>query len=276
MVLLSNTQNILYWQDEVTERSVAALRADNIPHLVPHLHQEPGEPYPCVIVLPGGGYLRHADHECGPVAGWLNGLGINAFVLNYSVAPARHPKPYHDVRRAIQWVRKNAAQLNIDPKRIGVLGFSAGGHLAGTAAAWWENEALAIGDELDSISARPDLAVLCCPVVTGARGACNEGSLENLMGTSSDEARECFSLEKQISAQMPPTFIWHTADDVAVPISNTFLMAEALASSGVEFELHIFPEGIHGLGLCGVKKFRHKQVRQWIGLCEQWFRRQGF
>ncbi|MDF7825497.1 alpha/beta hydrolase [Pontiellaceae bacterium B12227] len=276
MLSLSNTRNILYWQNEVSDLSTAELKQDNVPHLVPFLQQEPGEPYPCVIVLPGGGYQLLSEHESAPVAGWLNGLGINAFVLNYSVAPAKHPQPYHDVRRTIQWVRAHAAALNIDPERVGVLGFSAGGHLAGAAASWWEDEALAIGDEMDAISARPDLAVLCYPVVTGKPGDCNEGSLINLMGDPSDEKRDVFSLEERISARTSPMFIWHTADDVPVPIGNSFSMAQAMSAVGAEYELHVFPEGVHGLGLCSVDRLRNAEVGQWRNLCAGWFERQGF
>lgn len=276
MTILNNMKNILYWKDEVSELPVSELKAENIPHLVPFMHQEPGEPYPCVIVLPGGGYQVLSEHESAPVAGWLNGLGISAFVLNYSVAPAKHPQPYRDVRRAIQWVRANAERLNIDPGRVGVLGFSAGGHLAGSAASWWEDDRLAIGDALDSISARPDLAVMCYPVVTGCEGDCNEESFNSLMDSPADEKRELFSLEKRIGANTPPIFIWHTADDTTVPVGNAFLMAQAMADAGAEYELHIFPKGIHGLGLCTIERLRNGDAGQWRDLCAAWLVRQGF
>ena len=171
-------------------------------------------------------------------------MGISAFVLHYSVAPARHPQPYHDVRRAIQWVRAHAEEFNIDPNRIGVLGFSAGGHLAGSAATMWEDPELAIGDELDSVSARPDLAVMCYPVVTANPETCHEGSVVNLMGDTPD--RDAFSIEKRVSENTPPVFLWHTVADATVPVDNAFLMAQALGKAGVEYELHVFPEGDQG------------------------------
>ncbi len=269
--------NILFWKGEATSRTAEELMADNIPHLIPFVQKEAGEPYSCVIVLPGGGYEGLSPQEANPVAGWLNGLGISAFVLHYSVAPARHPAPYHDVRRAIQWVRSHALELNIDPNRIGVLGFSAGAHLTGSAATMWEDSELAIGDELDSVSARPDLAVMCYPVVTGDSGSCHEGSVVNLMGDNpTDEMRDAFSLEKRVTANTPPVFIWHTADDEGVPVDNSFRMAQALGKTGVEYELHIFPEGRHGLGLCSIGDRRNAYLARWRDLCAQWLLRQGF
>jgi acetyl esterase/lipase len=270
-------RNILFWKNETTDQSAEELKAANIPHLIPFVQKEAGAPYSCVIVLPGGGYEALSPQEADPVAGWLNGLGISAFVLHYSVAPARHPQPYHDVRRAIQWVRAHAEHFNIDPNRIGVLGFSAGGHLTGSAATMWEDASLAIGDELDSISARPDLAVMCYPVVTGDSVSCHEGSLLNLMGGNlTDEVRDSFSLEKRVSSNTPPIFLWHTVDDATVPVNNAFLMAQALGKAGVEYELHVFPEGRHGLGLCSIGDRRNAYLARWRGLCAQWLVRQGF
>lgn len=270
-------KNILFWKNEETNQSDTELKGGNIPHLIPFVQEEDGGPYPCMIVLPGGGYGALSPQEAKPVAGWLNGLGISAFVLHYSIFPARHPQAYHDVRRAIQWVRANAERFNIDPNRIGVIGFSAGGHLAGSSAVMWENPLLAIGDELDLVSARPDLAVMCYPVVTGVPGSCHEGSLINLMDSNpSDEAREVFSLEKQVSPNTPPVFLWHTVDDEAVSVDNSFLMAQALGRAGVEYELHVFPEGRHGLGLCSIGGRRDAYVGRWRELCAQWLERHGF
>ncbi len=270
-------KNILFWKNKITDQTAEELKAANVPHLIPFVQKEAGEPYSCVIVLPGGGYEALSPQEADPVAGWLNGLGISAFVLHYSVAPARHPQPYHDVRRAIQWVRTNAAEFNIDPDRIGVLGFSAGGHLTGSAAVMWEDVSLAIGDELDSVSARPDLAVMCYPVVTANRGTCHEGSVVNLMGDNpSDEMRASFSLENRVTSNTPPVFLWHTADDAGVPVDNSFRMAQALGKAGVEYELHIFPEGRHGLGLCSIGDRRNAYLAHWRDLCARWLVRQGF
>lgn len=270
-------QNILFWKDERSGKSAEELKADNIPHLIPFVQKEEGEPYPCMIVLPGGGYEGLSPQEADPVAGWLNGLGISSFVLHYSVAPARHPKPYHDVRRAIQWVRAHAEEFNIDPNRVGVIGFSAGGHLAGSAATMWEDSSLAVGDELDSIFARPDLAVMCYPVVTANQETCHEGSVVNLMGEDpSKETRKRFSLEQRVTPNTPPVFLWHTADDELVPVDNSFRMAQALGKAGVEYELHVFPEGRHGLGLCSIGDRRNAYIARWRELCARWLERQGF
>jgi acetyl esterase/lipase len=270
-------KNILFWESIETDKTRDELKATNTPHLVPFL-QEDGSNFPCVIVVPGGGYGGMSLQESEPVAGWLNGLGISAFVLNYTVAPTKHPKPYHDVRRAIQWVRANAAEYNLDPARIGVLGFSAGGHLAGSAAVMWEDVSLAVGDALDSVSARPDLAVLCYPVITADKTVCHEGSIANLTGreNASAEERDAVSLERRVTKNTPPTFIWHTADDALVSVENAYLMAQALGRSNVEYEFHVFPEGEHGLGLCSVDFRRNAYVSQWKNLCEQWLYRQGF
>lgn len=270
-------KNILFWTNEETIHSSTDLQKDNIPHLIPFVQEQEGEPYSCVIVLPGGGYEFQSPQESKPVAGWLNGLGISSFVLNYSVSPVRHPKPYHDVRRAIQWVRAHAEQFNIDPNRIGVLGFSAGGHLAGSAAVMWEDPKLAIGDELDAVSARPDLAVMCYPVVTADSGSCHEGSVVSLMGPNpSADVRKSFSLENRVSSNTPPVFLWHTANDELVPVENSFRMAQALDRADVEYELHIFPDGRHGLGLCSVDNRRNTYLSKWRDLCAQWLMRQGF
>lgn len=270
-------KNILFWKDFLSDKSMEELKAANTPHLIPFVQKEPGEPYPCVIVLPGGGYQGLSPQEANPVAGWLNGLGISSFVLHYSVAPARHPQPYHDVRRAIQWVRAHAEEFNVDPKRIGVIGFSAGGHLAGSAATMWEDPELAIGDEMDSVSARPDLAVMCYPVVTADPETCHEGSVVNLMGENpTEETRASFSLENRVTSNTPPIFLWHTADDEAVPVDNSFRMAQALGKADAEYELHIFPEGRHGLGLCSIGDRRNAYVAKWRELCAQWLGRQGF
>ncbi|SEG99891.1 Acetyl esterase/lipase [Nonomuraea solani] len=211
----------------------------------------PVGPGPAVIVFPGGGYGHLADHEGEPVARWLNSLGVNAFVLRYRIAPHRHPLPLLDAARAVRWVRHHAAAHGVDPGRVGVLGFSAGGHLAGLLATE-SGPMLAEGphDAVDAADPRPDLAVLCYAVTVLTGPAANEGSARNLLGADAPEpARAELSIAGRVGAATPPMFLWHTADDEAVPVENTLRVSEALARHGIPQEVHIYPSGRHGLGL---------------------------
>ena len=223
---------------------------------------------PAVLVLPGGGYARQADHEAEPVAEWLAGLGVHAFVLRYRVAPDRHPAPLEDAKRAMLHIRSGAHGLSVDPARVGVLGFSAGGHLAATLST-----AVATGSsDLDVPGAVPDLTVLCYPVVSYTREV-HQGSVDNLLGDapSSDILAE-LSAEQQVTKATPPAFLWHTADDAAVPVSHSIGYAGALLSAGIPAELHVFPKGRHGLGLAA----EQPGADQWPDLCAGWLDRAGW
>ena len=170
-----------------------------------------------MLILPGGGYERHADHEAEPVAEWLASLGIHAFVLRYRVAPDRHPAPLADAKAALAWIRRGSHGLPVDSSRVGVLGFSAGGHLAATLAS-----GLSAGDDaLDLPDSRPDLAVLCYPVVS-FQAAVHQGSINNLLGDSPpvDLLAE-LSAELTVTGRTPPAFIWHTSDDEAVDVEHS-------------------------------------------------------
>ena len=182
---------------------------------------------PAVLVLPGGGYGRQADHEAEPVAEWLAGLGIHGFVLRYRVAPDRHPAPLEDAKQAMLQIRGGAHGLAVDPRRVGVLGFSAGGHLAATLST-----AVATGSaDLDVPSAVPDLTVLCYPVVSYTR-AVHQGSVDNLLGGSpSADLLAELSAEQQVTAATPPAFVWHTADDAAVPVRQAQPVADGQAGA---------------------------------------------
>jgi acetyl esterase/lipase len=204
---------------------------------------------PVILVLPGGGYGMLADHEAEPVVDWLGGLGWDAEVLRYPVAPARYPDALTAVRRRITALRAEGRT------RIGVLGFSAGGHLAGCAA-------LLPGERLE----RADFAVLCYPVVSMTDGP-HEGSLENLLGADRHFAADV-SLERLVTPESPPMFLWHTADDEAVPVRHSYLLARALSDAGVPHELHVFPHGRHGIGLA--EGFGAPAA--WTDLCSEWLR----
>jgi len=226
-----------------------------------------------VVVCPGGGYTMKADHEGEPIALWLNSIGLSAFVLNYRVAPYQHPYPLMDVKRAIRTVRYHGEEWNIDPRRIGVLGFSAGGHLASTAGTLYDHGDPDAEDPIECMDSRPDAMVLCYPVITFGEFR-HHGSMVNLIGEApSDELRESLSSEKNVTENTPPTFLWHTADDAAVPVENSLMFASALSKCKVPFELHVFPHGRHGLGLAREEGL---PVAAWTELCRNWFKTIGF
>jgi acetyl esterase/lipase len=241
------------------------------PTLVPYLVDR-ASPTAAIVVCPGGGYQRRADHEGEPIARWLNSLGISAFVVHYRVAPYRHPNPLSDAQRAIRTVRSRAQEWNVDPARVGILGFSAGGHLASSSGTHYDNGQANAEDAIERESCRPDLLVLCYPVISFVAFA-HSGSRTNLLGDPADpQFAELLSSENQVTAQTPPTFLWHTADDAAVPVENSLLFASALSRNKVPFELHVYESGRHGLGLAE----EIAGVRAWTDACAIWLAKQGF
>ena len=222
-----------------------------------------------VLVIPGGGYrIVAADHEGRQIAEWLNSLGVSAFVLQYRLGPRyHHPAPMQDAQRAIRMVRHNATKWAVDPARVGVLGFSAGGHLASTVATHFDLGAPDASDPIDRLSSRPDFAVLCYPVVSLADPVAHAGSRSHLLGETPDpKLVELLSNDRQVTASTPPTFLWHTADDTTVPVENSMRFFQALRDAKVPGELHVFAHGRHGLGLAQ----RDPVVSQWPQLCARW------
>ena len=246
-----------------------------VPTLTPFItNHHPGELSSAVIVLPGGGYARKAPHEARPIAEWLNSLGISAFVLDYRVAPYHHPIPLLDARRALQVVRSRASEWSLDSQRIGVLGFSAGGHLASTVGTHFEEITApeTPQDEVSSQDYRPNALVLCYPVISFCQFS-HVGSMENLLGPNpSDELRLALSNENNVTDQTPPTFLFTTATDQAVPVENSLSFGMALSAKKIPFELHVFDQGAHGLGLAQ----GHPSAQAWPELCASWFHRLGF
>lgn len=241
------------------------------PCVTPYVVQSDA-PHPGIVICPGGGYQTLAKHEGEPVALWLNSLGISAFVLSYRHSPYRHPVPVTDVRRALRFVRHHAEKWCIDPTRVGVLGFSAGGHLAACAAALELEEPEDDKDCIDRESARPDAAILGYPVISLQEYA-HGGTVKNLLGSSPDpELKSVLSVHRAVSASTPPCFLWHTADDPVVPLEHSLLLTRALRESEVPVELHVFPHGRHGLGLAE----EYPAVAQWTRLCAVWLRHLGF
>ncbi len=232
-----------------------------------------GEGRGAVIVCPGGGYGGRAAHEGEPIALWLNSIGINAFVLRYRVAPYKYPCALYDVQRAVRHVRHHAGDYGINPSKIGVLGFSAGGHLTATIGTHYDSGISDASDEIDRQSCRPDAIVLCYPVITLKQPYLHEGSMLNLLGRNPDpQLIELLSNECQVTEDTPPTFLWHTADDGAVPVENSMLFASALRRAGVPFDLHVYETGRHGLGLAE----EDKHVASWTSVCGLWLKRQQF
>src|SRR5688572_14353083 len=226
-----------------------------------------------MIICPGGGYGFLASHEAEPVGEWLNTLGVTAFVLKYRIAPRyRHPAMLQDAQRAIRTVRANAKAWGLDENRIGILGFSAGGHLASTAVTHFDSGNPSSDDPIEKVSSRPNLGVLVYPVITLSGPSAHLGSRRNLLGGSdSPELIDHLSSEKQVTAKTPPCFLMHTADD-AVPVENALMFAESLRKNGVPFELHIYEHGVHGYGLAE----RDPILRTWTARCADWLRVRNF
>jgi len=229
-------------------------------------------PTACVIVFPGGGYWAHAPHEAEPIARWLNSLGISSFILRYRTTPYHHPAPLLDAQRAIRTVRAQAVDYGLDPGRIGILGFSAGGHLASTVGTHFDNGNLDSPDPIEWVSSRPDAMILCYPVITLGEYR-HDGSRAALLGENPPEYLiRLLSNELQVTADTPPTFLWHTANDQGVPVENSLLFASALSSHKVPFDLHIFADGPHGVGLAE----ENPTLSLWTQCCSAWLREIGF
>jgi acetyl esterase/lipase len=213
----------------------------------------PETPNGCgVVVCPGGGYGHLAlDHEGKQIGEWFNKFGVTAFVLRYRISPDyQHPSPMLDVQRAIRTVRSRAAEWKLDPARIGVMGFSAGGHLASTAATHFDAGDPSATDAIDKASCRPDFAILCYPVITLTQDFMHRGSRNNLLGKEPDpELVKSLSNELQVTKETPPTFLFHTTEDKGVPPQNSAVFYIACVQNGVPAELHIFEKGRHGIGL---------------------------
>ncbi|GAA3409815.1 alpha/beta hydrolase [Paenibacillus hodogayensis] len=228
-------------------------------------------PSGCIIICPGGGYSNRAAHEGEPIAQWLNSIGVAAFVLHYRVAPYRHPAPLEDCRRAIRWVRSHAAEYNIDPGKIGILGFSAGGHAAAMAGIYHEPGRADANDPIERESSRPDAMILCYPVISFVQ-AYHAGSRKNLLGEDPEQSLyEQLSGELAANAETPPAFLWHTADDAPVPVENSLNLALALSRHKVPFDLHVYESGRHGLGLSET----HPEAYTWTLECANWLRKRG-
>jgi len=224
-----------------------------------------------VVVCPGGGYggvvMSYEGHD---IARWLNGFGITAAVVKYRVRPYRHPAPMLDGKRAMRLVRSRAKQLAIDPNRIGIMGFSAGGHLASTVGTHFDVGDPNAADPIDRVSCRPDFMVLVYPVITMGPKT-HAGSRRNLLGRSPSAADvELLSNEKQVSKDTPPTFLAHSRVDQLVPVANNEMFHKALKAHGVATEFFELSTGLHGLG-CG----KGAEWVAWQAKCATWLKARG-
>jgi acetyl esterase/lipase len=236
-----------------------------------------------VIVCPGGGYgMLASDHEGKQVAEWLNSLGVSAFVLKYRLGPRyHHPAMLQDAARAIRTVRTFGQKWGIDPHRIAILGFSAGGHLASTAGTHFDAGKPDAEDPVERVSSRPDRLILIYPVIALATRYGHTGSKRNLLGDEpSDELVRSLSNETQVTASTPPAFLAHTNEDTDVPAENSMLFVMALRAANVPVEFHLFEKGQHGLGLGhGARQFGigpNPAFQEWPRLCAIWLKGQGF
>lgn len=230
-----------------------------------------------VVIFPGGGYGHLAmDHEGRQIAEWLNSLGIAGFIVQYrhrkSGAGYGHPAPLQDAQRAVRTVRSRAAQWNVDPNRIGIIGFSAGGHLASSLGTHFQTRYYEAKDAIDQASCRPDFMILMYPVISFTEAYTHKGSRANLLGETPDENLvESLSNEKQVTPETPPTFLALADDDKVVPPENSIAFYLALRKAGVPAEMHIYEKGGHGFGPGKDKG----SVSSWMRRCADWMQGRG-
>ena len=256
------------------------------PHLTAYLQEKmPADPadyrLPAVMIYPGGGYRHLSPREAEPIAMEFAARGYQTFILYYSLAPRRYPQPLLDGAKAMTLIRDRAEEWNVDPHRIAICGFSAGGHAAALLGCLWKDPVIEqAGFSCEKV--RPDAVILGYPVITAKEDECHPGSFVNLLGeeeAANPQLRQEMSLETRVTADNPPTFLWHTAADQAVPVASSLYMAKALADHHVPFELHVYPNGSHGLALAnrrtsgGNAGGELPEVAGWIGLACNWLER---
>jgi len=235
-------------------------------------------PRPAILIFPGGGYGHHSPREAEPVAMQFSAMGFQAFVLLYSVGEgAVFPRPLVDASRAMAHIRENAERYHVDPERVFVLGFSAGGHLAASLGTMC-GEAFAAFPGMKTGINRPTGMILCYPVITCADEFANKGSYDRLLGKkgATEEDRRKYSPELYVSAQTPPAYLWHTAADAGVAVQNSLIFASRLSENKIPYEMHIFPKGPHGSALAtpetwgGREDLIIPEAAQWVDEAIDW------
>lgn len=234
------------------------------------------KPTGALIICPGGGYGGLAmDHEGHQIAAWANEMGLAAIICDYRHRGKGygHPAPMLDAQRAVRMTRHHASEWNIDPKRVGIIGFSAGGHLVSTVLTHFDAGDAQSADPIAQQSSRPDYGILCYPVIMFGRPEVHKGSERNLLGDNPDkDLLESLANDKQVTSSTPPTFIMHTMEDKAVPVQNAMAFYNAMIANNVPGELHIYQNGPHGIGLA--KKLPGASA--WPEACHQWLKNNKF
>jgi acetyl esterase/lipase len=246
------------------------------PHVLIYLPPKGDKPTPAILDCPGGGYGGLAmQHEGTNEANWFKDHGIATFVLAYRMPHGRHEVPLNDAQRAMRYIRSQAAKFNIDPNKIGIMGFSAGGHLASTLETHFDAGNPQAPDPIDRASCRPDFAILVYPVITMKPGETHQGSKDNLLGPNPDPALVAnFSNETQVTAQTPPTILFAAVNDGTVPIQNSRDFLAALSKAGVPGELHEYSTGNHGFGFGATPD---NSPKGWFDVTlYAWLKRMGF
>jgi acetyl esterase/lipase len=250
--------------------------AVDIPTLTPYLPDLTNATGAAMVICPGGAYEHLAPSEGRDYALWLNQHGVTCFVLKYRLGSRgyHYPVEFQDVTRALRMVRASALDWKIDPHRIGIMGSSAGGHLASTLMTHFDSGNTNADDPIERQSSRPDIGILCYPVITMGQYA-HPGSKNNLLGKHpSRKLVELLSNELQVKTNTPPCFIWSTYEDKTVPMENCLMFAEALRKNHVPFDLHIYQKGAHGMGLKDKPPFAHPHP--WANDCLFWLKQQGW
>jgi acetyl esterase/lipase len=270
--LTAKPQTILLWEKGAP--GALGESDDDKPTLAAYRPWGPNLSGTSVIVAPGGGYELLADnHEGRQVANWFNAMGVTAFVLKYRLGPRyHHPIELGDAQRAIRLVRSRAKEFEISPDRIGMMGFSAGGHLASTAATHFDSGNPGAADPIDHASSRPDFVILGYPVITFEAPYAHGGSAKNLLGDNPDpKLLQELSNELRVTPQTPPTFLFTTSEDTVVPPENSVNFYLALHKAGIPAEMHVFEKGPHGVGL----DLGDPTLSEWPVLLANWLRERG-
>ncbi len=251
--------------------------SNDVPTLTVYLPSREKPTRTAMVICPGGGYAHLSPHEGADYALWLAQYGITCFVLKYRLGSAgyHHPAMFQDASRAMRLVRSRAAEWSLDPKRIGIMGSSAGGHLASTLLTHFDSGSPDAADPVERQSSRPDIGILCYPVIFMNGPFVNRGSKDNLLGSNpSPELVQLLSNERHVTPATPPCFIWTTCEDKIVPLENSVEFALALRKNHVPFALHIYQKGGHGMALGDAPPFLHPLP--WAADCLFWLREQGF
>ena len=246
-----------------------------LPYNMPEINREK-QKRPCLLICPGGGYGMCSERESEPVALHFLTEGFNVFVLKYSVAPYRFPSQLREVAASLELIHRFADLWNCDTKKIAIMGFSAGGHLAAHYSTMYDCKEVR---EVFPESKKVNASILSYPVITADPKSWHKGSFVNLLGHTPQNKEEeiYFSCDRQVSEKTPPAFLWHASDDTCVPVKNSMLYAEALSENGIPFELHIYPYGGHGMSICD--KQVHNKLnsnieydRDWLYSAKKWLK----